>query len=58
MCLWYHVLLELLPGRLGEAAGGFGCSQLALRPPQPLEELLQLTVETFSLRENEVRMKS
>lgn len=48
--LWYHVLLELLPGCFWETSCWFGCRQLALRPPQPLEELLQLSMETFSLQ--------
>lgn len=54
MILSYRVLLELLPGRLGEAACRLGGRQLALRPPQPLEELLQLAVETFRLQREQV----
>lgn len=46
---YYQVLLQLLPGRLRQATCGFGCRQLALCPPQPLQELLQLTMETLRL---------
>lgn len=46
----YHVLLKLLPGCFREAACRLGGRQLALRPPQPLQELLQLAMETLSLQ--------
>jgi len=44
------VLLQLLSGGFRQAACRLGGGQLAVRPPQPLEELLQLAVETFRLR--------
>ena len=49
----YHVLLQLLPGRLREAPGGLGGGQLALRPPQPLQELLEVAVETLRLHRSD-----
>lgn len=45
----HHVLLKLLPGCFRQTACWFGSRQLTLCPPQPLKELLQLTMETFSL---------
>lgn len=56
MCMWYHVLLELLPGSFRKASGRLGSRQLTVCPPQPLKELLQLSMETFSLhRDREQR---
>lgn len=45
----HHVLLKLLPGCFRQTACWFGSRQLTLCPPQPLKELLQFTMETFSL---------
>lgn len=48
----HHVLLKLLPSCFRQTACWFGSRQLTLCPPQPLKELLQLAMETFSLRRN------
>ncbi|TNN50798.1 hypothetical protein EYF80_039010 [Liparis tanakae] len=48
-----QVLLQLLSGGLRQPACRLGGGELAVRPPQPLEELLQLAVETFRLRSTE-----
>ena len=47
MC--YHVLLELLAGCLWEAPRWLGSRQLAVCPPQPQQEVLQLAMETLGL---------
>lgn len=52
LILCYLVLLELLSGCFRETACRLGGRQLALRSPQPLKELLQLAMETFSLHRN------
>lgn len=48
----HHVLLKLLSSCFRQTACWFGSRQLTLCPPQPLKELLQLAMETFSLHRN------
>lgn len=51
----HHVLLKLLPCCFRQTACWFGSRQLTLCPPQPLKELLQFAMETFSLHRNTQR---